>query len=312
LAFVKTETLARLTGVPVTADQATALFDGLPELAYEEAVPADSAVIFAGVEETIRANRFRIIGQGDDQAIWTKGWGEVAAAVAAAPKVTIETLKPQYYHNAVPLRLLGQYIRPQTDYFEYYLGLAVRRQVMQTYLAGSTKLIELGCGTGLNLLLAAELFPTAHLAGTDWVQPTLDILTAMGQSIGRPIGASLLDFLSGKGWEQVDIDAETDVMTFHALEQLGDQAMPAIEQILMRRPRRCLHMEPLFDLYERANPFDDIAARYHLARGYLMGLRPRLLAEAAAGRIRILADRRVPLGNLYHEAYSFIVWEPVR
>lgn len=312
MTLVTTETLARLTGLPVSSDQAQQLFTGLPDLIYNESTASDSAAIFADVEETIRENRFRIIGQGDDQAIWTKGWGEVAAAVTAAPRVTIETLKPQYYHNDVPLRMLGHYVRPQTDYFEYYLGLAVRRQVMQTYLSGCTKLVELGCGTGLNLLLAADLFPDAGLAGTDWVQPTLDILTAMGRSMGRPIGASLLDFLSGQGWDQVDIDADTDVMTFHALEQLGAQAMPAIEQILARRPRRCLHMEPLFDLYDRANPFDDIAARYHLARGYLMGLRPRLLAEAEAGRIRILADRRVQLGNLYHEAYSFIVWEPVR
>lgn len=305
------ETLVELTGIPFKDEQRGLIFAGLPELSYSRATPAQEASIFADIEKTIAAKSFRVVGDGDDNAVWSRGWGEVAAKVAAAEQVTIETLKPQYYHNEVPLRMLGGYVYPHTDYFEYYVGIAVRRQVLLTYLDNPRRLVELGCGTGMNLLLASQLFPEAALAGSDWVQPTLDILATMGKSIGRPIDGTLYDMLTGKGFEDVRIDHETDVLTFHALEQIGDNAGPVLDGLIKRRPRRCMHMEPIVDFYDRSVPFDDIGARYHQSRRYLTGLYPLLKEREVAGDIKIIAERRIPLGNLYHEAYSYVIWSPL-
>ena len=116
--------------------------------------------------------------------------------------------------------------------------------------------------------------------------------------------------LTGEGGEALGIDPDTDVLTVHALEQLGAKGPKVIDLILARRPRRVLHIEPILDFYDPSDPFDDIAARYHLARGYLQGLVGCLEAHAAAGRIEITSRGRVKLGNLYHEAYSFIAWRP--
>jgi hypothetical protein len=83
-----------------------------------------------------------------------------------------------------------------------------------------------------------------------------------------------------------------------------------IAALIAAGPRTVLHIEPILDFYDRTDPFDDIAARYHLARNYLQGLWPALSAHAQAGRIEIIDKGRVKLGNLYHEAYSFILWRP--
>jgi hypothetical protein len=163
----------------------------------------------------------------------------------------------------------------------------------------------------MNLVLAAELFPSAKLVGTDWVQPSLDILAIMAKSLKRDISGSLYNMLSGDGADALPIDPDTDVLTCHALEQLGEAAPNVIDMLLAKRPRTVLHIEPIYDFYDRADPYDDIAARYHATRGYLMGLVPKLDALAAANKIEILSRGRVKLGNLYHEAYSFIAWRPV-
>ncbi len=207
-------------------------------------------------------------------------------------------------------RFRVEYVVPQTAYFEYYAGIAVRRQLMLHFLPDSESLVELGCGTGINLLLAADLFSNASLAGSDWTRATLDILAALGEAKGRAFVPVLYNMLDQSGREDLPISSDTDVLTVHALEQLGAKASGVMDFLLAKRPRRCLHIEPILDFYDAADPFDDIARRYHLARGYLQGLRPKLRTLAASGVIEILGERRVKLGNQFHEAYSYVAWRP--
>jgi len=305
-------TLEALTGVPVKSDHEALIFDGLPQLSYSVSTSEQQAKIFAVIEDIIANRKFRVVGDQDDQSVWEKGWGEVATALANATTVSIETLKPQYYHNDVPLRMLRQYVQPHSDYFEYYVGIAVRRQVMLTYLDNPHRLVELGCGTGMNLLLAAAMFPKAELGGSDWVPPTLDILNTMSRALGRDIDATLHNMLTGEGFDDVKIDSNTDVLTFHALEQIGESSGAVVDGLIARQPHRVMHMEPILDFYDRDLAIDDIGARYHMSRRYLKGLYPHLKQREAEGAIKIVAEHRVPLGNLYHEAYSYLIWTPAR
>jgi len=301
-------TLEKLTGINVTPDDEIRIFDGLPEIAVKPVPNGRQAEIFGEIEDVIRNRRFRVIGDQDDQAVWLNGWSEVAKSMQKADSIDLEKLKPQYFHLDVPIRFLGQYAVPLSGDFEYYAGVAVRRQLMLAAFPGSKRLLELGCGTGLNLLLAASLFPGARLTGSDWVQPTLDILELMGQRLDRRIDGVLYNMLTGQGRDDIEIDDSTDVLTVHALEQLGEKAVDVVEWLISKRPARCLHLEPIIEFYDVEDPFDEIAARYHRTRGYLMGLLPTLEKYAAKGDIEITSRGRVKLGNLYHEAYSYISW----
>jgi SAM-dependent methyltransferase len=300
-----------ILGLRIATPDRNIAFSGLPELRATRVESGRRREILGEVETIIAERRFRVVGENDDQGVWTRGWGEVAEALARGPGPNLDALKPQYFHRGVELRLLGDYWLPQTDYFEYWLGIAVRRALMLQAFPDPRRILELGCGTGMNLILAAELFPQAGLAGSDWVRPSLDILRQMGRSLGREVDAILYDMLSGKGGEDLPIDGDTDVLTVHALEQIGSAAPNVVELLLRRRPRRVLHVEPILEFYDRTDPYDDIAARYHLARGYVQGLSPALERGAAEGRLEILSQGRVKLGNLYHEAYSFISWQPL-
>jgi len=298
-------------GLSLTKSNHAAVFAGLPHLAARKVSPARRAEIFQTIEDIIASRRFRVIGDNDDQQIWQKGWAEVAATLKGAHQVTLDALKPQYFHQGVELRLLGDYWMPQTDYFEYWVGIAVRRLLMLHAFDNPKRIVELGCGTGMNLIIAAELFAAAELAGSDWAPASVQILDAATKSLGRNIRGVLYDMFTGEGSENLPIDSDTCVITVHALEQLGGALQQVTKLLIERKPRCVLHIEPILDFYDRDNPYDDIAARYHLTRGYLQGLVVTLEGYAAEKRVEILSRGRVRLGNLYHEAYSFMIWKPL-
>ena len=302
--------LEELTGLAVDDASADAIFRGLPDMRYTPVGPARRPELFAEIETLIAKRTFRVVGDEAGQEVWEKGWGELADRLRGTAAIDIEALKPQYFHAGVPIRLLGAYVVPETPYFEYYAGIAVRRQLIGHFLAGSAELFELGCGTGINLLLAAELFPETRLGGSDWTRASGELLTVLSRATGRPITPILYNMLTDQGAGALPIGPATDVLTVHALEQLGPRAPRIVEFLLEKRPRRCLHIEPILDLYDPADPFDDIARRYHLGREYLQGLLPTLRRLAEQGRLEILAEKRVKLGNTFHEAYSYIAWRP--
>jgi hypothetical protein len=303
-------TLERLTGIPVDPVRREAIFAGLPDLRSTAVGAARTRELLAEIEAMVAARRHRVVGGEAGKQVWEKGWSEVADQLRGAPAIGIEALKPQYFHLGVPFRLLGEYVFPDTDYFEYYAGLAVRRQLIGHFFVGCSNLLELGSGTGINLLLAADLFPAARLAGSDWTCAAFDILASLARSKDRAITPVLYNMLDDSGGDDLPITSATDVLTVHALEQLGPRAPAVVEFLLEKRPRRCLHIEPILEFYDPADPFDDIARRYHMARGYLQGLEPTLQRLAQAGKIEILGQTRVRLGNTYHEAYSYIAWRP--
>jgi hypothetical protein len=308
--LVTPELLSRIVGLPVPASLTPAVFAGMPALEASIASDDRTAEIMSGIEQVIAQRRFRVVGAGDDQAVWQKGWSEVAEALGGAGGASLDALKPQYFHRGVEMRMLGAYFAPQTDYFEYLLGIAVRRLLMLHAFDRPRRIVELGCGTGMNLIIAAELFAEAELAGSDWAPASVQILSSLSTSLARPVAGTLYNMLTGEGAEALPIDADTDVLTVHALEQLGSAGPGVIDMLVRRRPRRVLHIEPILDFYDRTLPYDDIAARYHQERGYLEGLWPTLRERAAKGEVEVLSKGRVKLGNLYHEAYSFILWRP--
>jgi SAM-dependent methyltransferase len=307
---ITADLVERIAGLDLDAVTRGLAFKDLPRLVASPVTRSEHDRILASVEETIAARRFRVIGFGDDQQTWGAGWQEIADQLRRADRIALETLRPQYFPVQSAVRCLGEYWSPETDHFEYYLGVALRRALMAKAFQAPTRIVELGCGTGLNLALAAELFPEAQLFGADWAPASLEILAAMASAFGRDIRGAHYNMLAPEDADELPIDSQTDVLTVHALEQLGVAGPHVIDMLLKRPPRTVLHIEPILEFYDRADPLDAVAARYHLERGYLIGLADKLDGLAARGEIEITMRGRVRLGNLYHDAYSYIAWRP--
>ncbi len=219
------------------------------------------------------------------------------------------SLRPQYFRGEPTCRFHGRYIRPIEPSFEYEVSLTLRRLIFEKFLGGFETVVEIGCGTGINILLLAAHFPKMRLVGCDWAAPSRDIVNAIANQSGRDIEGHLFNMLTAQGWDGATIDGKTAVLTVHAMEQLAGNWRPFADFVLSRKPALCLHIEPILELYD-GSPFDDRARRYHLKRGYLSGYLPFLQDLAQDGKIELVNVQRVPFGGVYHEAYSIVAWRP--
>lgn len=301
------DVLARLSGRG-TAAVANALADfPVPALRYRELDPARETEIAAHVDNTISDETLRRSGD-DDPSVWVRGWGEVAQQLKDR-QITRETLRPQYFRGEPICRLFGHYIEPVTREVEYDVGLALRTIIFDEFLRGASTIAELGCGTGINILLLSEMFPQACLIGADWAPVCAEILREMARQTGKRIEGEVFNMLTATGWHGPAGPGST-LLTVHAMEQLGENWRAFCDWMIARRPALCLHVEPLFEHYDASSAFDDRARRYHLKRGYLRGFLPHVLDLCRAGKGELVASRRVAFGGLYHEAYSILAWRP--
>lgn len=239
---------------------------------------------------------------------WQTEWGRVLETVRREG-ISLSALRPAYY-DFESLRLDGDFAFTDDPAFEHHFYIAVLKCLFTRYLTGIPKITDLGCGTASSLFLLSEMFPDAALCGCDWATPSQEIIAIMSEHFSREIGAVNFDMGTLAGGEAVPIDGDTAVITLHAMEQLGRNFEPLLGMLIEQRPRLVLHLEPLVELYDTDDMFDQIAHTYHRQREYLEGYLPRLQQLAVTGDIEILQERRLKFGSLWHEAYSVLVWRP--
>ena len=239
-------------------------------------------------------------------ADWERGWEENLHAFEASDG-ELGMLVPKYNRHRV-LRLHGDYIRVEHPRFEYAVYTALRQFLFRKWFGDVQRVVEFGCGTGTSLLLLHELFPRMQLCGLDWAESSVRLLGRIAQRRSCAIEAGRIDMFAPGGG--VELGSGTGVLTSAALEQLGETFEPMLERLLAGRPSVCLHIEPLFELYDADSLFDDVARRYHMRRNYLRGFVPRLQQLEREGRAEILALRRTGFGSFFHEGYGIVVWRP--
>ncbi|MGV3523535.1 MAG: hypothetical protein ACO1RX_04885 [Candidatus Sericytochromatia bacterium] len=274
-------------------------------LSYRALTAAESAAAHAQVLERMATGHMAVSGahrHGD----WERGWSENLEAFRAGGHDP-EVLVPKYLQPDQIDRLNGAYIRSETPYFQVRVYDIFRHYLFQTYLSSATAVYEFGCGTGYNLHILAGLLPEMPLWGLDWAEASVQLIQEMAQNGHPQLQAQRFDMFHPEGLE---LQAGAAVLTLNAMEQLGGNFQPFVDYLLAQHPAIGVHAEPLLELYDPADPFDDIARRYHEQRGYLTGFVPHMQALAAAGQIEILKLQRVRLGNQFHEGYSLLIWKP--
>lgn len=300
--------VARLLGVTPESVHA-ACPAGLPAtLRYQRLSASEEAEVVARVEQQLASAAPPPAGP-QRHGRWEEGWSENLIAIRREG-FRAELLAPRYFRPDV-LRLGGEYVRPLTATFELDLFAVLRRVLFALYCADVDTVVELGCGTGANLLALVEQLPQVRAIGCDWARSSQELLRAAAEATGCDLRGVHFDMFHPERAEPLPIGPRTAVLTVHALEQLGGRWEQVFDYVLRRAPRRCVHLEPLLELYD-GTPHDQRAAAYHRQRNYLDGYLTALRARAAAHDLRVVTEHRVRFGSLFHEAYSFVVWEPLR
>lgn len=261
--------------------------------------------IIAQIREECNNSTFSVSGK-DRKNDWKVGWNENLKAFIES-NYDLVSLIPRYIKHDRPLRLNGNYVVPKSGSFEQDYSSIFRQWLFTKYLSDYENIYEYGCGTGVHLSFLAKLFENKKYIGLDWAEASQKILSLMNQAYSWDIEGFQFDFF--KPDYNITILPNSAVLTFGALEQVGSNYDKFIEYLLKMKPRICINVECFNELYDDRDEFDRVAIQYHLSRNYLHNYTLYLKNLENEGKVRIHKIKRLNFGSLYHEVYSYIIWQ---
>jgi hypothetical protein len=273
---------------------------------YEEATPDEAAALVLETLKKLDSNAFAVVGE-HRKAVWEKGWADNLREFNSSAH-DADALLPKYYRGHPFVRFRQRYIRPADKAFEINFSTVLRTWLFRRYFSDSEQIYELGCGTGLNLILLARLFPDKRLHGADWAPASAEILAGLAKRYGWRLQGHQFDFFHPDAG--VRVAPGSAVFTFTALEQIGSRHEALLRYLVAQKPAVCLHVEPIAEFYDENNLLDYLALRYHRERQYLDGFLTTLRRLESEGLIEILLARRTGFGGFYNESYSVVGWRP--
>ena len=242
-----------------------------------------------------------------NRQVWSNGWRESLAEIKAKG-VNPETCRPKYFRGSPFLRLQGDLVVTPNPFLENDLLNAAREYLFWRYLSEVPVICELGCGSGQNLLLLAEMFPEKQIIGLDWVEPCVEIAMEIGKKHPNVSGA-LFDMTEPDS--KLKLPPGVGIVSIHALEQIGERHAALLDWIFNQKPSVVVQHEPVVEFYDPANLLDFLATWFSEKRSYLKGYLPALQALVEKKKIEILQAFRPKVGGVYHEA-SVLVWRPIK
>lgn len=277
------------------------------DFSYRYAEGREHEEILAGVLKKIDADAFAVAGE-ERLPQWEKGWAENLEAFKKSRDVS--QLLPKYFRPGLPVRLFQRYAIPTDPNFEMNWYAVFRLWLFRTYFGvGKGDIYEFGCGSGFNLPVLAALYPEKKVWGLDWAQASVDIVNGMAQACGWKMEGRRFDFF--KPDKSFVLAPSSVVTTIGALEQTGDRYHDFLAYLVDSRPALCVHVEPTVQWYDRTNPVDEAAIRFHKKRRYWDGFLDVLADYEKKGRIRIEKKKRSYFGSLYVEGFSQTIWKAV-
>lgn len=300
--------IADQLSLPVPDDVTAGLFDPVPHLIYQSLNGSEAqAAMHQALSALLRKDQEKSGAHRIDA--WRKGWGEIRDQFVERGDDYID-LCPQYFKYD-KVRMLGGYARVEPSVFEFAFCHAVKAILYSNFLKEEDQIIDLGAGTGSNVLLLLSLLHRARIVGADWAEASVDLIDTLGDKFkGRARGV-LLDMLTGNGFDSLKAEPGCVFLSVHAFEQLGEKFELILRHMLEAGPRLCIQIEPIGENYDRDRLSGVTGELYHRKRGYLQGYKTRLKELNDNGTIEILLDKHLPVGNLFHDPYSILVWRPV-
>ena len=239
---------------------------------------------------------------------WEDGWEENYNRFVSSG-YNLEELIPFYYRKEElqPLRLFHNFIIPEDPYFSLNILAIIRAWIGITFLKPFDHIYEIGCGPAHNLVAYSNMFPDKLFYGLDWSKSSQKIINAIHKSHGLNINGNHFEMFSPN--DKINITSNSAVLTIGSMEQLGRKHGRFMQYLLDKSPGICIHLEPMYELYDQDNLFDYLAARYNEMRGYLVGYYPRLQELEKIGEIEILIVKK-HIGNLYNDGWTTVAWKP--
>lgn len=246
--------------------------------------------------------------ENEDKSRWEKGWDENLQLFRSTGN--LDALIPKYLRPGLPVRLYGEFVRPEDPEFEANWYTIYRAWFVQRYLSGFSNIFEFGSGSGFNVAFLAQQFPQSRIVGLDWAMPAVQIVEALRTDKGLKTEGRQFDFFHPD--MSLDMPSGSAVFTVGALEQTGTQWGEFLDYILSKKPECCFHIEPVYEWYDHEHNLVDYTAwKAHEVRNFWRGFPAKIRELEEAGKARILKTKRINFGSLVLEGYSQLIWRPL-
>ena len=272
---------------------------------YKLATKADIEQYILQILKKINSNSIRR-KKDENLATWEKGWTENFEAFKSS--LSEKHLKPKYFRSSSFFRYNKTIIIPENLNIEHELFTAVRYFLFKKYFENFSTVYELGCGSCQNILMLSGLYPQKKIVGLDWSTASKKICDFIAQKKDIRVCGNVFDMLEPDN--KLTIEKDSIVFSIHALEQLGKNHRQLISFLRLGKPALIINYEPIVELYDKNNLYDNLALMYSKKRDYLSGYLAQLRNLAKKGKVEILEAYRPYVGGVYHEA-SLIVWRPL-
>ncbi|MDB5036486.1 MAG: hypothetical protein JWQ35_14 [Bacteriovoracaceae bacterium] len=238
---------------------------------------------------------------------WHQGWAENLNSIADTSEV--EKIIPKYFDKYNIVRWRQEWVKPRSPKFEYQMLAVIQDWLFDKYLRDVSHIYEFGCGTGHNLFRARAVNSKAELWGLDWAASSQEIIKKLNaDGVDKNIFGHNFDYFNPD--QSFEIAPNSAVVTVASLEQVGNKFDAFLDYLIEKKPKFCIHIEPIAELLDQNNLLDYLSVEYFKKRNYLSGFLTSLRKHEADGKLKIIRAQRTYIGSFFIEGYSVVVWTP--
>jgi SAM-dependent methyltransferase len=252
----------------------------------------------------LNRNRAQVMREYEDgrwkQALQSKAWLQAASLE--------EFLTTSDVRDRVA-KLEGRLVRIRTcDYYEFRTRMI--QETIAKFAGDVTEIVEVGCGSGQNLLALAQMGRWSRLVGLDLSENGVAAARDAAAHFGlRNVEFGVLDLIRSDDPGFAALEGRT-VFSYYCLEQLKYHTPLVIENLLRAGVRRVIHIEPTTELLRPWSVMDWINGAYVTRNDYQNNIIRTVRRFEKQGKVRILRTERLGYAPTPRNDPILLCWEP--
>ena len=237
---------------------------------------------------------------------WQDDWFSVLQNLRTNNENVKSIIRPKWFRESAFVNIHNCLSLTETPYVDWEYQLITRQMLFYTHLKDIENICEFGSGSGANFYLINEILQDKSFILSDISVTSLKIIEELKRKLNRNnLTYSNIDIEQDINLELPD---NTAVITTSVLEQIGDNYKNFINFILKEKPQIVINVEPIVELLDSKNGFDNVMNLYCEKRKYLAGYLTELEKLEKQKKIKIIMKKRTMVSGTFIEN-SVLIWK---
>ena len=237
---------------------------------------------------------------------WQDDWFNVLQNLRTNNENVKSIIRPKWFRESAFVNIQNCLSLTETPYVDWEYQLITRQMLFYTHLKDIENICEFGSGSGANFYLINEILQDKNFILSDISVTSLKIIEELKRKLNR----------NNLTYSNIDIEQDIDlqlpdntaVITTSVLEQIGDNYKNFINFILKEKPQIVINVEPIVELLDSKNGFDNVMNLYCEKRKYLAGYLTELEKLEKQKKIKIIMKKRTMVSGTFIEN-SVLIWK---